>query len=94
MKHFAHQLVRRRIRDLKPFAKNARTHSKAQIRQIANSLQSFGFTNPILVSDDGEIVAGHGRVAAAKLLGWEEVPTLVLSHLNLGGPVGYKRPPA
>jgi DNA modification methylase len=82
MKHLAHQLVPRRISELKPFATNARTHSKEQIRQIADSLERFGFTNPVLISDAGEIVAGHGRVAAAKLLGWEEVPTLALSHLS------------
>jgi DNA modification methylase len=67
---------------LRPFAKNARVHSKKQIRQIADSIQRFGFTNPVLVSDDAEIIAGHGRVQAAKLLGIESVPTLRLSHLN------------
>jgi DNA modification methylase len=82
MTQVAHQVVLRRISDLKPHATNARTHSKRQIRQIADSLEQFGFTNPVLVSDDGEIVAGHGRVAAAKLLGLEEVPTLALSHLS------------
>ena len=50
--------------------------------QIADSIQRFGFTNPVLVSDDGEIIAGHGRVAAAKLLGRFTVPTLALSHLS------------
>jgi DNA modification methylase len=67
---------------LRPFAKNARVHSKKQIRQIADSIQRFGFTNPVLISDDDEIIAGHGRVQAAKLLGMESVPTLRLSHLN------------
>ena len=67
---------------LRPYAKNARTHSKKQIRQIAGSIKEFGFTNPVLVSDDAEIIAGHGRVEAAKLLGWQTVPTLRLSHLN------------
>ena len=57
-------------------------HSKKQIRQIADSIERFGFTNPVLVSDDGEIIAGHGRVMAAKLLGLAEVPTLRLSHLS------------
>jgi ParB-like chromosome segregation protein Spo0J len=47
---------------LKPYAGNARTHSRKQLRQIADSIQRFGFTNPVLISDDGEIVAGHGRV--------------------------------
>jgi len=63
------QLVFRRIADLRPYARNARTHSKKQVRQIADSITRFGFTNPVLVSDDGEIIAGHGRVMAAKLLG-------------------------
>src|SRR3954469_7464788 len=60
----------------------SRTHSKKQIRQIAASIERFGFTNPVLVSDEGEIVAGHGRVEAAKLLGLTTVPTLRLSHLS------------
>jgi len=62
--------------------RNARKHSKKQVRQIADSIQRFGFTNPVLVSDNGEIIAGHGRVEAAKLLGLEQVPTLRLSHLS------------
>ena len=67
---------------LKPYPGNARTHSKKQIKQIARSIERFGFTNPVLVSDDGEIIAGHGRVEAAKLLGRKSVPTLALSHLS------------
>jgi ParB-like chromosome segregation protein Spo0J len=67
---------------LTPYARNARTHSKKQIRQIANSIQRFGFNNPVLVSDTSEIIAGHGRVEAAKLLGLEQIPTLRLSHLT------------
>ena len=67
---------------LRPYPRNARTHSKKQIRQIADSIQKFGFTNPVLISDDGEIIAGHGRVEAAKLLGMQSVPTLRLSHLD------------
>jgi DNA modification methylase len=67
---------------LRPYARNARRHSKKQARQIADSIQRFGFTNPVLISDDGEIIAGHGRVEAAKLLGLESVPTLRLSHLS------------
>ncbi|WP_415178291.1 site-specific DNA-methyltransferase [Parasphingorhabdus sp.] len=59
-----------------------RTHSKKQVRQIADSIQRFGFTNPVLVSDVGEIIAGHGRVEAAKLIGMKIVPTLALSHLS------------
>ncbi len=70
------------IAGLRPYPGNARTHSKKQIRQIAASIERFGFTNPVLISDDGEIVAGHGRVEAAKLLGRESVPALRLSHLS------------
>ena len=70
------------ITSLKPYARNARAHSRKQVKQIAASIERFGFTNPVLVSDDGEIIAGHGRVEAAKLLGWKAVPTLALSHLS------------
>jgi DNA modification methylase len=72
----------RRTADLRPYAHNARTHSKRQIAQIADSIRRFGFTNPVLVSGDGEIIAGHGRVEAAKQLGMTEVPTLALDHLT------------
>lgn len=67
---------------LRPYAGNARTHSRKQLRQIADSIARFGFTNPVLISDDGEIVAGHGRISAAKELGMTTVPTLKLSHLT------------
>ena len=75
-------LERRATDSLRPYAGNARTHSKKQIRQIADSIERFGFTNPVLISDDDEIIAGHGRVEAAKLLKLETVPTLKLSHLS------------
>ncbi|MEX0406740.1 ParB/Srx family N-terminal domain-containing protein [Aquibium sp. LZ166] len=67
---------------LRPYARNARTHSRKQVSQIADSIRRFGFTNPVLVSDDCEIVAGHGRVMAAKQLGMTDVPVLRLSHLT------------
>jgi hypothetical protein len=70
------------IANLRPYPRNARTHSRKQIKQIANSIQRFGFTNPVLISDENEIVAGHGRVEAAKLIGYSTVPTLRLAHLN------------
>lgn len=82
MRNTSSQLVDRDIASLRPHARNARTHSKKQVKQIAASIERFGFTNPVLVSDDGEIIAGHGRVEAAKLLGWRTVTTLALSHLN------------
>ena len=65
-----------------PYANNSRTHSPPQIAQIAASIREFGFTNPILVSDDLTIIAGHGRVKAAQTLNLSEVPCIKLSHLN------------
>lgn len=82
MNRTSSQLIERDIASLRPYARNARTHSKKQVKQIAASIERFGFTNPVLVSDEGDIIAGHGRVEAAKLLGMCTVPTLALSHLN------------
>src|SRR5262245_18520260 len=65
-----------------PHARNARTHSDVQVAQIAGSIAEFGFVNPVLVGDDGVIVAGHGRVLAARKLGLPEVLVIVLSHLT------------
>lgn len=70
------------VASLRPCPRNARTHSKKQIRQIARSIEKFGFNNPVLVSDNLEIIAGHGRVAAARLLGIDTVPSIRLSHLS------------
>lgn len=67
---------------LNPWANNARTHSKKQVRQIANSIEMFGFTNPVLIDDDNTILAGHGRVEAAKQMGMESVPCLRQSHMS------------
>lgn len=72
----------RPIESLRPFAGNARTHSRKQIAQIAESIRRFGFTNPVLISDDDEIVAGHGRVLAARELRLPSVPVVRLSHLS------------
>ncbi|MCA8881917.1 MAG: ParB N-terminal domain-containing protein [Rhodobacteraceae bacterium] len=68
--------------DLRPWATNARTHSKKQIRQIADSIEAFGFTNPILIDERRTILAGHGRVRAARLLGMDRVPCLRLDHMS------------
>src|SRR5258706_1600015 len=68
--------------DVRPYAGNARTHSKRQIRQIADSIQRFGFANPVLVSSNREVVAGHGRLAAAKLLCLASVPIVVLADMT------------
>ena len=67
---------------LVPYARNARTHSDAQVAQIAASIAEFGFTNPILAGSDGVIIAGHGRLAAAQKLGLDVVPVVVLDHLT------------
>ena len=70
------------IARLKPYAKNARTHSDDQIARIAASLIEYGWTAPVMVSDEDEIVAGHGRLLAAQYLGLTEVPVIRLGHLT------------
>jgi DNA modification methylase len=65
-----------------PYGGNPRTHSKKQVRQIAASIEQFGFTNPILIDGAGVVLAGHGRLEAAKLLGWPRVPSIRLETLN------------
>ena len=65
-----------------PYARNARTHSEAQVAEIAGSIRTFGFSNPILVSEAGDIIAGHGRLAAARKLGLAEAPVVVLRGLT------------
>jgi ParB-like chromosome segregation protein Spo0J len=70
------------ITDLIPYARNSRTHSDAQVAQIAASIKEFGFTNPVLIDGDGGIIAGHGRVMAARKLKMSEVPCIRLSHLS------------
>src|SRR5437660_7359559 len=71
-----------RVCELRSYPNNARTHSKKQIQQIANSIAKFGFCNPVLIDDAKQIIAGHGRVEAAKVLGIDAVPTCRLSHLS------------
>lgn len=71
-----------RTEDLIPYARNSRTHSDDQIAQIAGSIREFGWTNPVLIDAEGTIVAGHGRVLAARKLGMEEVPCIRLGHLT------------
>jgi len=65
-----------------PYAKNSRTHSEAQVAQIAGSIKEFGFNNPILIDEDNGIIAGHGRVMAAQKLGLQAVPCIRLAHLS------------
>jgi ParB-like chromosome segregation protein Spo0J len=70
------------VAELIPYARNARTHSETQMAQIAASIREFGFTNPILVDGARGVIAGHGRLLAARKLGLDEVPTIELSHLT------------
>lgn len=70
------------VSSLKPYPRNARTHSKKQIRQIADSISEFGWTNPILIDDQAGVIAGHGRIEAAKLLGLAEVPVIRLADMT------------
>jgi hypothetical protein len=68
--------------DLKAYSKNPRIHAPDQIQKIAESIKAFGFINPLIVDHDRELIAGHGRLAAAKLLGLQRVPVVHLDHLN------------
>ena len=65
-----------------PYANNARTHDENQVKQIASSIKEFGFNNPVLIDEENSIIAGHGRVQAAQLLGLYEIPTITLPHLS------------
>lgn len=76
------EIAYRTVGDLIPYARNSRTHSDDQIAQIAASIKEFGFTNPVLLDGEAGIIAGHGRVLAAKKLGLKEVPTIALPHLT------------
>lgn len=75
--------------DLIPYARNSRTHTEQQVAQIAASIREFGFTNPVLVDENGGIIAGHGRVMAAKALKLKEVPCLELAGLTDGQKRAY-----
>jgi len=75
------QLEHSPIERLLPSPRNARTHGEAQIAEIAGSIRAFGFTNPILAGEDGEVIAGHGRLAGARLLGLADVPVIPLGGL-------------
>jgi len=76
------QIEQLRVGDLIPYVNNSRTHSDEQVMQVASSIKEFGFTNPILIDDDGGIIAGHGRLLAAKKLDIDEVPCIRLGHLS------------
>ena len=74
----------RPLGELIPYARNPRTHSDAQVAQIAASIREFGWTNPVLVDDANGIIAGHGRVLAARKLGLESVPVLEFAQMSEG----------
>lgn len=75
-------IVYRQIKDLKPYKKNAKKHNKEQVEQIANSIKEFGFTQPVIVDKNNEVVAGHGRILGAKKAGLKSVPTVCLEDLT------------
>ena len=76
------EITQRKTADLIPYVNNARTHSEQQVLQIAASIKEFGFNSPVLVDGENGIIAGHGRVMAAKKLNLDEVPTIELKHLT------------
>jgi ParB-like chromosome segregation protein Spo0J len=76
------QVEHRAIDSLIPYARNSRTHSAEQVAQIAASIREFGWTNPVLIDDAGSIIAGHGRVLAARQTGASDVPCIVLDGLT------------
>lgn len=76
------QVVEVTVSSLKPYKKNARTHSAEQVTEIAESIKKFGFNNPILIDAENTILAGHGRLEGAKQAGLERVPTIQLGHLS------------
>ena len=78
----AEKVVQTPITDLKPYALNNRTHSKASIARLKDAIDRFGFVTPILATSDGDIIAGHGRLEAAKALGLEKVPVVTADHLS------------
>src|SRR5450755_583165 len=75
-------IIYRKISELKSYPRNARTHSRKQVKQIAAAITEFGFTNAVLIDESDQIIAGHGRVQAAKLLGLTDVPTVQIAHLS------------
>lgn len=75
-------IVYKNIKELKPYKKNAKKHNKEQVEQIANSIEEFGFTQPVIVDKNNEVVAGHGRILGAKKAGLKQVPTVCLEDLT------------
>ena len=79
-KHYKHTI--KSTKELIPYINNSRTHSDDQILQIASSIKEFGFTSPVLIDDQGGVIAGHGRIMAARKLNIDEIPCIVLSGLT------------
>jgi ParB-like chromosome segregation protein Spo0J len=76
------KVVTKPVADLIPYVRNSRTHSDAQVAQIAASIKEFGWTNPILIDGENGIIAGHGRLLAARKLGQDKVPVIELAHMT------------
>lgn len=75
-------IIYKQIRDLKPYKKNAKKHPKSQVEQIANSIKEFGFTQPVLIDSENNVVAGHGRILGAKKAGLKAVPVMYIQGLT------------
>lgn len=78
----ANEIVTRKLEELIPYARNSRTHSDAQVATLAGMIREYGFTQPLLIDGENGIKAGHGRLLAARKLGMEEVPCIVIDHLS------------
>lgn len=76
------KIIYRPLKDLTPYVQNARTHEESQVAQLVASIEEFGWTNPVLIDEKGEIIAGHGRVMAAEIAGIVSIPTITLTGLN------------
>ncbi len=87
--HSSFKVVNLPIADLSPYKNNPRTHSSKQIQKIAESIKAFGFTNPVLLDQRKGVIAGHGRIEAAKLLGMKIVPTIELAHMTKAQKCAY-----
>ena len=80
MEHYEHKIVK--VSDLIPYALNSRDHSDLQVAQISASIREFGFTNPVLIDEDNNLIAGHGRVLAARKLDLTDLPAVVVTGLD------------
>ena len=82
MTHYKHEI--KKVSELIPYINNSRTHSDEQVNQVAASIKEFGFTSPVLIDEQGGLIAGHGRVMAAKKLKLDEVPCIILEGAYRG----------